>query len=82
MQIESQENIAVLLQQMRVPVRGQGTATKSVYSRSRAAGRCACRRCKVCEDNARWERVFNDKFADPNYYSPRQVTQGSSLASL
>ena len=46
----------------------------------RAVGRrCACRQCAVCRDNARWERIFQEKFADPTYYSPRPPRRGSSL---
>jgi hypothetical protein len=44
--------------------------------------RCSCRTCATCADNARWERVFNEKFADPSYYQPRVVTLGSSLARI
>jgi hypothetical protein len=49
-----------------------------------AAGRtkrrsCTCGKCRTCIDNARWEAVFRQKFADPLYYTPRRPTQGSSL---
>jgi hypothetical protein len=44
--------------------------------------RCNCGTCKICEDNARWERVFNEKFADPDYYAARPIRQGSSLSPL
>src|SRR5262249_708953 len=37
--------------------------------RRRAAQRCQCGQCPACEENARWERIFNEKFADPDYYS-------------
>ena len=30
--------------------------------------RCKCGTCSVCKDNARWERIFNEKFRDPSYY--------------
>jgi hypothetical protein len=30
---------------------------------------CQCGRCRGCLDNARWERIFAEKFADPNYYT-------------
>jgi len=43
--------------------------------------KCACGQCRQCEDNARWERIFNERFADPEYYSPRPTNQGSSLNS-
>ena len=41
--------------------------------------RCACGTCRTCLDNARWESVFQKKFADPYYYSLREPKQGSSL---
>jgi hypothetical protein len=31
--------------------------------------RCHCGQCRGCLDNARWERIYNEKFADPNYYA-------------
>ena len=36
--------------------------------------------CRTCADNARWERIFQEKFADPNYYSDPLTRNGSSLA--
>ena len=36
--------------------------------------------CRTCCDNARWERIFQEKFADPSYYSNRTTRNGSSLA--
>ncbi len=44
--------------------------------------RCKCGLCPKCRDNARWERIFQEKFADPNYYALRPVRQSSSLDSL
>jgi len=41
--------------------------------------RCRCGQCAICIDNAKWERVFQQKFADPDYYKPRFARQGSSL---
>jgi hypothetical protein len=40
---------------------------------------CQCGRCPACLDNARWERIFKQKFADPDYYSYSRIPQGSSL---
>ena len=34
---------------------------------------CACGHCSRCLDNARWERIFAEKFADPDYYAPRST---------
>jgi hypothetical protein len=33
------------------------------------ARRCTCGTCKQCLENARWERIFNEKFGDPDYYA-------------
>ena len=41
--------------------------------------RCACGTCSVCLDNARWDAIFNAKFADPDYYKSRPIRSGSSL---
>ncbi len=40
---------------------------------------CKCGTCDTCLDNARWDRVFREKFEDPDYYKPRSVHHGSSL---
>jgi len=42
--------------------------------------RCRCGSCTPCQDAARWERVFQEKFADPDYYSRREGRHGSSLS--
>ena len=44
--------------------------------------RCQCGKCRNCVENARWERVFNQKFADPDYYKVLATRGGSSLSSL
>ena len=44
--------------------------------------RCRCRRCPQCLEDARWERIFAEKFADPEYYSRRLVRSSSPLDSL
>lgn len=40
-------------------------------SAPRTNARCTCGNCAVCSENARWERIFQEKFADPTYYSHR-----------
>jgi hypothetical protein len=32
---------------------------------------------QIAEENARWERVYAEKFADPHYYARRPVLQSS-----
>ncbi len=39
---------------------------------------CRCGICPKCHDNERWERIFQEKFADPYYYA-RRVRRDSSL---
>ena len=34
----------------------------------RASGRCRCGQCRNCQENARWERIFQEKFANSDYY--------------
>jgi hypothetical protein len=43
---------------------------------------CRCGHCGVCTDNARWERIFTEKFADPSYYNRKQVRNASPLTDL
>lgn len=45
-------------------------------SRSR---RCQCGGCMKCVENARWERIFQERFADPEYYSRPRLRHDSSL---
>jgi hypothetical protein len=49
--------------------------------RSRAQRRqyCRCGQCKRCMDNLRWDRIYNEKFADPAYYGGRLVRHNSAL---
>jgi hypothetical protein len=44
--------------------------------------RCKCGTCRTCDDNARWERIFEEKFADPTYYSDLAVRRGSPLHTI
>ena len=47
---------------------------------ARSTRRCQCGRCLQCLDNLRWERIFNEKFADPTYYGPLVMRGSSPLA--
>ena len=44
--------------------------------------RCGCGQCRECLDNARWERIFAEKFADPDYYNRGLVRSSSPFDSL
>lgn len=41
--------------------------------------RYECGRCPSYLANIRWERIFQEKSADPTYYTRRTVRQGSAL---
>ena len=43
---------------------------------------CSCGVCPFCVESARWEKIFNEKFADPDYYKERNPRFGSSLSWL
>ncbi len=51
--------------------RGRRTVASKPASRRAAAmkRRCSCGICPQCSEAARWERIFQEKFADPDYYS-------------
>lgn len=61
--------------------RGSPQGPKTM-TRSSPARRCRCGTCPRCIDNARWDRIFRQKFADPNYYEPKPVAFGSTLGWL
>ena len=43
---------------------------------------CACGACPRCRDNARWNRIFDEKYADPSYYGRVSIRHNSSLAGV
>jgi hypothetical protein len=52
---------------------------------ARSTGRrrlCRCGICKACRENARWERIYNEKFADLGYYNGLRLSNRSPLASF
>ena len=59
---------------------------ESALAQTRAAvrrsGRCACGVCRRCLDDARWERIFKERFADPGYYTGILVRHNSCLAGV
>jgi len=57
---------------------GEVPAPHKFAARSR---RCTCGACVGCKDNARWERIFHEKFADPTYYSRSWARHPSPLNS-
>lgn len=84
MELSSPELIRALVTAYRNPTRvgphhGQQDAAQSASKDRRI--RCSCGRCRQCLDNARWERIFAEKFADPNYYT-RPVTHIASTLDV
>src|ERR1039458_9072636 len=85
MQLSTPETIRILLASIAQPVRGsrrRGPAETSLKP-VRAHKIQGCPRgctCRTCCDNARWERIFQEKFADPSYYSNPSTRNGSSLS--
>lgn len=43
---------------------------------------CRCGQCGSCLDNARWDRIFQEKFADPSYYNRKLGRTTSPLVDL
>jgi hypothetical protein len=87
MELASQESIRALMLGYGNPTRVwvRRSTQKAAHPANKDKDRrirCNCGRCARCLENARWERIFAEKFADPNYYS-RPITHTTSpLASL
>jgi hypothetical protein len=87
MQLSTTQTIEALLASIGQPVRNQRQRAVVVQNskpvRPHKASACArgCT-CRTCTDNARWERIFQEKFADPSYYSNPTTRNGSSLADV
>jgi hypothetical protein len=45
----------------------------------KSVARCQCGICSQCLDNLKWETIFDQKFADHDYYKPRPVSHCSAL---
>jgi hypothetical protein len=67
----------------RMPVLRPNTPVTYCAPVAKANGRrnCRCGLCGDCVENARWERVFQTKFADPEYYGGLRVRNTSPLNS-
>ena len=86
MQLGTPETIQTLLASLGQPERGSRrralaeTSPKPVRVHHKVQGCPRGCTCRTCSDNARWERIFQEKFADPGYYSNPTTRNGSSLS--
>jgi hypothetical protein len=55
---------------------------KSTKKTGQSQASCRCKSCDSCLDEARWERIFREKFADPSYYNRRDHRTSSPLVDL
>jgi hypothetical protein len=88
--LSTRDDLAALLQ---TPVKARNRRTHGARghdqacedfkrrAQSRRQSRCTCGVCYACTENARWDRIFNEKFADPLYYRDRSPAMTSPLAS-
>jgi hypothetical protein len=79
MELANPEIIAQLLAEQRPPRRSRLAATPIRASHPTAKRRCQCGSCAFCTENARWDRIFQEKFADPNYYKGAAIRFSSPL---
>jgi hypothetical protein len=80
MEISDPDVIQSLLEDIRNP-RKQARKPDDRYeapTRKSMRRNCQCGRCAGCLTNLRWERIFQAKFADPEYRN-RPRKGGSSL---
>jgi hypothetical protein len=79
MELTSPDVIAHLLDEHRAPRRSRLTTTPMRATQTSTRKRCQCGVCPFCLENARWEKIFKEKFADPNYYKGIPVKFSSPL---
>ena len=84
MELTSAETIRALMQGSGnpTPVRVRRGALDAAQPASRDRKmRCKCGQCQQCLEDARWERIFAEKFLDPNYYTGPVTHMASPLTS-
>jgi hypothetical protein len=64
------------------PLRASPLSSAASPIRSMRPLRCQCGICARCAENARWEKIFNEKFADPEYYSTSRSRFSSALSEI
>lgn len=79
-ELSDSKDIAALLAARPQPQRPNLPQRQRVLARAGRRRRCQCGTCTTCTENARWDKIFNEKFADPNYYKAQPVRHTSSLS--
>ena len=79
-ELSDSKEIAALLALQPQPQRPAIPARVRLANRSVRRRRCQCGTCSTCAENARWDKIFNEKFADPNYYKAQPIRHTSSLS--
>ncbi|HEV3334127.1 MAG TPA: hypothetical protein VG096_24245 [Bryobacteraceae bacterium] len=79
MELTSPDVIAQLLTEHRATRRSRPMATPVKVVQRVVKRRCQCGVCLFCMENARWDRIFKEKFADPDYYKGVPVRFSSPL---
>ena len=79
-ELSDSKEIAALLAAQKQAQRPTTTPRLRLVGRTGRRHRCQCGSCSTCVENARWEKIFNEKFADPNYYKSQPVRHTSSLS--
>jgi hypothetical protein len=85
MELSSPESIRALIAACGNPTRVHQRYGALVVARSARKSRrmtCRCGHCRQCLDNARWDRIFVEKFADPTYYTRSVIHTASPLTSI
>lgn len=82
MELATPESIQLLMHPQPVPAHVRRRRADSGAGRPGRTRRCQCGKCVQCLENARWERIFAEKFADPTYYTRPLVTVRSPLTSI
>jgi hypothetical protein len=62
------------------PPNAEKAFAKAVPLPKRRRQDCACGACHTCLENARWEKIFNERFADHSYYRNRGPQFSSPLS--
>lgn len=65
------------------PFQAQPIPEARIVKTRRSTGRCHCGQCRNCQENARWERIFQEKFANSDYYHHDiRIRYASPLSSI